>query len=387
MKKIISLLLATIFTFSIGTVAFAKEPAAKIGETEYTTLAEAITNVKDGETITLSNGTHIWNADWKIQNKSVYFEGSKDAIIDMANVATGLNTSASKIKFSGITLKFHETANYTGFQHDTELVYENCTIYGKQFLYAADVLFTGCVIENKKDYSVWTYAGQNVTFTDCIFNSGGKAILVYNEYMDSNFVANITLINCVFNDDDTLNTVKAAVETGIVINQNGTSNNTYRLVFNDCKVNGFALNDEGIPTGSTLYGNKNSMDTNSLTVSVDAVKDENGNYTSGTFNFDPSDNVDTDEYEVQNLDGIYTVVKKAPTAEKKPQPKPACDHKFDEDGICEECGVKVTTYVDGKPESSEKTETNPNTGAENAVTVAAAIAALSLVGAVLSKKR
>ncbi len=62
----------------------------------------------------------------------------------------------------------------------------------------------------------------------------------------------------------------------------------------------------------------------------------------------------------------------------KPSGKPACDHEFDEDGVCTECGVKVIGSVEVKPEEGE---TNPNTGAEKAVGAAAAIAVLSLIAA------
>ncbi len=76
-------------------------------------------------------------------------------------------------------------------------------------------------------------------------------------------------------------------------------------------------------------------------------------------------------------------------AEEEPeQPKPVskpdpCDHDFDEDGVCKECGVKVISYT----ESNTTEETNPNTGAKNAVGIAAAVAAVSLIGIALSKKR
>ncbi len=119
-----------------------------------------------------------------------------------------------------------------------------------------------CPFENKDDYCIWTYGAENVTFTDCTFNTGGKAILVYNEM--KNYTGNITIKNCTFNDDNTLNTVKAAVETGIVKD----SQNVYNITFEGCTVNGFALNDEGINTGTTLYGNKNSMDAEHLKVVI-----------------------------------------------------------------------------------------------------------------------
>ncbi len=66
--------------------------------------------------------------------------------------------------------------------------------------------------------------------------------------------------------------------------------------------------------------------------------------------------------------------------------KPACDHEFDEDGVCEECGVKIITNAESKPTEGVQ-ETNPNTGAESAVAVVAAVAVLSGAAALCLGKR
>ena len=58
---------------------------------------------------------------------------------------------------------------------------------------------------------------------------------------------------------------KAAVEIG---NDYGRS---YTLTVNNTVVNGYEINDKGINTGSTLWGNKNSMGTDKLNVVVDGV--------------------------------------------------------------------------------------------------------------------
>ena len=42
-------------------------------------------------------------------------------------------------------------------------------------------------------------------------------------------------------------------------------------IVNKTVVNGYEINDEGIRTGTTLWGNKNSMSTDKLNVVVDGV--------------------------------------------------------------------------------------------------------------------
>ena len=43
------------------------------------------------------------------------------------------------------------------------------------------------------------------------------------------------------------------------------------LIVNNTVVNGYEINDKGINTGSTLWGNKNSMGTDKLNVVIDGV--------------------------------------------------------------------------------------------------------------------
>ena len=216
-------------------------------------------------TIELSAGTYKLPATSVIRNKDITFTGSQDTIIDMKDVATGQNTADAKIAFNGVKVEF-ANSNYKGIQHAEKVVYKDCTITGKQFMYAKDVEFINCKFENRNDYCVWTYGAKNVTFTDCEFTTGGKAILVYNEEQTSSFVANITLNNCTFNSDRTLAVDKAAVETGSNGGNTETSNK-YNLTFNTCIVNGFAENKSTSP----LWGNKNDLDVEHLNVVIDGV--------------------------------------------------------------------------------------------------------------------
>lgn len=201
--------------------------------------------------------------------KEITITGNEDSVVKFDNnevyVQGGESGEQPTINLVGVTVDF-ENADYSGLKHTNEVVYKNCTIKGKQFLYAEDIKFINCTFENEADYCLWTYGSKNVTFIDCTFNTGGKAVLVYNEATNSSFVNFVTFNNCTFNDSGALDTVKAAVETGSNANNTETSNK-YNIYMNNCIVNGFDSNN----STSNFFGNKNSMDQNHLNVVIDGV--------------------------------------------------------------------------------------------------------------------
>ncbi len=223
-------------------------------------LTEAIKNAEGPVIVNIEQkGTYNLPA---IKNKEVVIKGTEDTVINMVNIHTGQETTGADITFDGVTVKFDNKADFKGFAHTKRVVYKNSTLIGKQVMYAPEVEFVNCVFENSDDYAVWTYGSSNVKFTDCTFNSGGKAVLVYKE---GEIHANLEFENCTFNDNGTLDTKKAAIEVG---SSPQSANTTYDITINDCEVNGFAINDEGTSTGSTYWGNKNSMDQDHLKVTI-----------------------------------------------------------------------------------------------------------------------
>ena len=62
--------------------------------------------------------------------------------------------------------------------------------------------------------------------------------------------------------------MKAAIEIGDSPNENKP---TYNVTVSTTQVNGYAINNEGISTGTELWGNKNSMPEDRLNVTVDGV--------------------------------------------------------------------------------------------------------------------
>ncbi len=229
-------------------------------------LTEVIKNATGPTEVVLPSG-EFKLPETSLANKDITFAGTKDTVINMVNVNTGQSTSGADITFDGVTVKFDDSSNYKGFQHTEKVVYKNATIVGQQTMYAPEVEFINCTfIVDKSGYNVWTYGAQKVTFTDCEFKTGGRAVLIYNEMTDKNFVADITFNNCKFYDDGTYTDDKAAVETGANVVNTETSNK-YNITFNNCTTSGFEKNNSTSP----LWGNKNSMDKDHLNVVIDGV--------------------------------------------------------------------------------------------------------------------
>ncbi len=107
-------------------------------------------------------------------------------------------------------------------------------------------------------YSIWTWGGTEVKFEGCTFNTNGKAILLYG-----NGPTDLIVSNCTFNDRNNGSAGKAAIEIG------NDYNATYSLTTTNCTVNGFA---DGKNTGSKLWANKNSMNAEHLSVTIDGEK-------------------------------------------------------------------------------------------------------------------
>ena len=233
---------------------------------------DAITNATDkkvnisiasGQTITLDNG--IANEGDKSRDITFSGNGSQtvDAITNAVSAEGGqLNYQrGSSFTFENLTIQAGE-GNFDGIVCN-ELTFKDCTIKGKLTLFGK-ATFINCVFDNTmpNQYSIWTWGGTDVTFENCTFNTNGKAILLYGG-ADGKNPTNLVVNNCAFNDRNSGAAGKAAIEIG------NDYNATYTLTVNNATVNGFA---DGKNTGSKLWANKNSMDAEHLTVTIDGNK-------------------------------------------------------------------------------------------------------------------
>ena len=213
--------------------------------------------------LTLDNG--IANEGDKSRNITFVGDGTQtfDVVTNAVTAEGGeLNYQrGSSFTFKNMTIQAGE-GSFDGIVCD-ELTYENCIIKGKLTLYGK-ATFVGCTFENDMDnqYSIWTWGGTDVKFKGCTFNTNGKAILLYGKATKEK-PTNLTVENCIFNDRNNGSAGKAAIEIG------NDYSATYSLTVSQCTVNGFA---EGKNTGSKLWANKNSMDAEHLSVTIDGVK-------------------------------------------------------------------------------------------------------------------
>ena len=201
----------------------------------------------------------------KARNITIVGNGSQtvDVISGSKNAEGGMLSyqRGSSFTFKNLKIKAGE-GNFDGVVCD-ELVFENCTITGKLTLFGK-ASFKDCVFENTmaNQYSIWTWGGTDVTFDKCAFNTNGKAILLYGG-ADGKNPTNLVVKNCILNDRNNGSAGKAAIEIG------NDYNATYSLTITNCTVNGFA---EGMNTGSKYWANKNNMDADHLSVTIDGTK-------------------------------------------------------------------------------------------------------------------
>lgn len=154
---------------------------AQVGDTKYATLAEAITDVQNGETIVVNAGEYKLNGSLTYTGKAFTIQAAEGAKVSF-DMSKAVALHGAKITFSGVTFDYKTNGNYIGLQHADTLVYNDCTVNGKVFLYAASETFNRCTfVQEVEDYNVWTYGAKSVTFNDCTFNCVGKSVLVYNE--------------------------------------------------------------------------------------------------------------------------------------------------------------------------------------------------------------
>ena len=243
------------------------------GTGAYDDFNDAITNASNESNVKV---TLPANASVELKNgvanegeaRDLTFVGDGTQTVDVVSKAINaeggmLNYQrGSKFTFKDMTIQAGE-GNFDGIVCD-ELVYKNCTIKGKLTLYGK-ATFINCTFENDmpNQYSIWTWGGTDVLFESCTFNTNGKAILLYGGAEENAKPTNLTVNNCTFNDRNDGAAGKAAIEIG------NDYNATYTLTVNKITVNGFA---DGKNTGSKVWANKNSMDAEHLTVTIDEKK-------------------------------------------------------------------------------------------------------------------
>ena len=216
-------------------------------------------------TVNLTPGTYIIPDDAKGKTLTFIGTGNNPEDTKIATQDDGsyegcdYSLDGATVTFENITINT-DSRTYTGYARCNG-TYKNCVINGTYTLYG-DSKFENCTFNVSGDvYNIWTWGAPNAKFDGCTFKSDGKAMLLYGTVN-----TNLTINKCTFNDKGGLNVKKAAIEIG------NDYDKSYTLVVNNTVVNGYEINDKGINTGTTLWANKNSMEKDKLSVTVDDKK-------------------------------------------------------------------------------------------------------------------
>lgn len=189
--------------------------AAVVGGVVYDSLKAAVAAAKSGDTIYIVGNVSAKDVSFAA-DKDLTFDGN--GTIDFSEQASW--TAAANLTFRNITLNWGNGRDYHGIQHCKNMLYENCTIKGKVFLYGQNEIFNKCkFVQDVQDYNVWTYGAMNTEFKDCTFEGKGKAVLIYNEFYNGKTAAEyenataptVTVNNCTFTASEKADG-KAAIE-------------------------------------------------------------------------------------------------------------------------------------------------------------------------------
>ena len=253
------------FLFAFAALGAQAAMVAKVGETAYETLDEAITDVQDGETIVVNAGEYKLNANLTYTGKAFTIQAAEGAKVSF-DMSAAVALHGAKITFAGVTFDYKTNGDYIGLQHTDTLVYNDCTVNGKVFLYAASETFNSCTfVQEVEDYNVWTYGAKSVTFNGCTFKNVGKTIHAYIEGGNAlSEPQKIEMADC---------TVESSKSNKAVVNiKNKTQAYDITLTGKN-EVSGIAVNET---TKSAWYQveTTDSTDQSCKAVSVTEVKDD-----------------------------------------------------------------------------------------------------------------
>ena len=243
-KRMLSIWLCLMMVMSmLPTAAFAEEATgetvpegqAKIGDTVYATLDEAMAAVGEGGTATIYLGEGTYNG-----NSAAPTEQGKGAGKNLTFVGAGIGETTWQIQ---ATKQYGADGwcDYS-FKGSDSITFENMTVVGSVYpddstqakdtqglTYIQHITLKDCVFNGRADYwgytsttfdnvtfnapgtteseindtnySLWTYTGKEYTFKNCTFNSkSGKTVNVYRHAGPDNDII-VNFEDCTFNTE------------------------------------------------------------------------------------------------------------------------------------------------------------------------------------------
>ena len=231
----------------------------------------ALDAASSARTIEFADGTYDMTKLTAIAGKTLTFVGAgENTVFDYSSQIYGnyVNGGNGTFVFKNMTIK-RSTETFAGMAHTASTSYENCTITGTYYVYETTAKFTDCKFKVTGDfYNCWLYGTSSATYEKCEFNCSGKSI-----YVDGNGEkgSSLTTNTCIFYDNGGVDN-KAAIETG------NTYGKRYSLTINNTEVKGFSTTEakspavEGAELGTNVWGNKNYMTKDQLSVTIDGTQ-------------------------------------------------------------------------------------------------------------------
>lgn len=294
-NRILAALLAVVMMFQmLPMMAFAAEDTplangqAKIGDTVYNSVKDAVEKAVSGDTIELGEGNYtLYKVDstGTTKGKDLTFVGKgtdKTAwnigalVPDPANYGTEYNgdysfDGAGTITFRDMTLR-SGSADYLGFIRADKTVVENCVINGKTFYWG----YTSAEFKNTTfnapsgDYAIWTYSSPEMTFDGCTFNASGKVINVYTDYSAGTHDITVNFKDCTVHSSEGVVSILNSKKSALNINDRNMG--SYKYILNLSGSNQVtAARDNTTCTQLFGFGGKSASDTGRTEVNIDGV--------------------------------------------------------------------------------------------------------------------
>ena len=370
-KKWLVALLAVMMTLTMmPSMVFAAENVAKIGTTEYPTLAAAIEEVGANETITI-----LRNVDDAVgikvdsgKNFTIDFAGYTYTLVGPGEGSKGTETNGfqllkdSTITFKNGDIKIAPNADKIKriIQNYANLTLENMTFYSAYQVGGEDypLSFNNGAVVFKGDTSIVTTNPSVIAFDVCKFSSYPAASVTF----DNSYVGSI----------------------GGKILYDSTNTDTHKLTING---NGefVSINktDNSPDTSSAITLTGGTFDT--ILAEADMQSDIIANVTSGAYDrtvigkaavdkaIQSLQKGDKIEFDVVPADTIITVPEGVNVINKT-------DQNITVNGNVVAAGDEITPEADKPVDPPAKPESSPATGDESSVALMAALLALAAVG-------
>lgn len=227
--------------------AYAVEIDGKEGS--YAKLEDAVRAASSGDTIILGEGNYTLykiSSEGMTKGKNLTFVGQGP---DKTTWQIGPEVENPKLfgseyngdySFDGagkITFKNMKLCtgakDYLGFIRPDQTVVDHCEIYGRASYwgYTSAVFTDTTFYAPPKDYAIWTYSSQTMTFDTCTFNTTGKAINVYTDYSAGKHDIRVYLNNC------TVNSASGLGKQALNINDSNMRPYKYIIYINNIDIN------------------------------------------------------------------------------------------------------------------------------------------------------